>query len=130
MRTYTSILSSKIISFLTVRQASEGKGAYAHDEQIQKLLDLYLYGIDCNSKKLNEQQVTDWVDSLTGKTSSVVNKVIIVRKFFHNLSGAALRHSFPVFQRYTIIMFHLFFRMRSCAVFSVMPICYSRVRAT
>lgn len=95
MKTYTSILSSEITSFLAMRQASESKSAYAHDEQTLKLLDLYLCGIDCNSKELNEQQVTGWVDSLTGKTSSVANKVIIVRKFFHYLCGCGIKTFIP-----------------------------------
>lgn len=95
MRTYTSILSSEIISFLALRHASESKSAYAHDEQALELLDRYLCGIDCNSKELNEQQVTGWVDSLTGKTSSVANKVIIARKFFHYLSGCGIKAFIP-----------------------------------
>lgn len=95
MRAYTSIFSSEIIRFLLVRQASESKSAYAHDEQVLELLDLYLCGIDCSNKELNEQQVMGWIGSLTGKTSSVANKVVIARRFFEYLSGCGIKAFMP-----------------------------------
>lgn len=95
MKSYGSILSSEIKEFLTIRQASKSKSAYDHDVQILWLFDQYMCVINCRRKDLGEQQVTGWINTLTGKTSSIANKVIVVRKFLEFLNGYGIKGVIP-----------------------------------
>lgn len=94
-KTYSSILSPEIKDFLAMRRESESKSTHDHDAQILEHLDRYLCKIGCDNKEIDEQQVTGWINTLTGKTSSIANKVIVVRKFFDFLSGYGLRPFIP-----------------------------------
>lgn len=95
MKIYNSILSSEIRDFLTMRQASESKGTYDHDAQTLELFDRYLCEIRHAEKALDEQLVTGWVNTLTGKTRTIAGKVITIRKFLIFLSGHGIKAFIP-----------------------------------
>lgn len=95
MKIYNSILSSEIRDFLMMRQASKCKSTYSHDAQALELLDRYLCEVRHPDKTLDEQLVTGWINTLTGKTRTIAGKVIVIRKFLVFLSGYGIRAFIP-----------------------------------
>ena len=92
---FRSILKDEIAEFLALRKASKSKSAYDHDRHRLKLFDEYLCSIDCDNKNLAEDQVVGWINSLTGKSSSIANVVIIVRLFLTHLKGYGVNAYIP-----------------------------------
>jgi len=92
---FNSVLNDEITGFLALRKASKSKSAYDHDRHTLKLFDEYLCSIGCNGKNLAEEQVTGWIGSLTGKSSSIANVVIVVRLFLAHLKGYGVHAYIP-----------------------------------
>lgn len=92
---FKSVLKDEIAGFLALRKASKSKSAYDHDRHTLKLLDEYLYSIDCGDKNLTEKQVTGWSRNLTGKSSSIANKMIVVRIFLVQLKSYGVNAYIP-----------------------------------
>ncbi len=90
-----SILKDEIFWFLALRKGSKSKSAYDHDRRTFRLFDEYLCSIDCEDKNLTEEQVTGWIGSLTGKSSSIANVVIVLRIFLDYLKGYGVNAYIP-----------------------------------
>ncbi|NCB44167.1 MAG: hypothetical protein EOM59_16350 [Clostridia bacterium] len=92
---FKSILQDEIAGFLALRKASKSKSAYDHDYHTLKLFDEYLCSINCEDKSLTEEQLTVWCGTLTGKSSSIANVVIVVRIFLAHLKGYGVNAFIP-----------------------------------
>jgi integrase len=95
MLQFKSVLKDEITGFLALRKASKSKSAYDHDRHTLKLFDGYLYSIDCDDKNLAEEQVNGWIATLTGKSSSIANGVIVVRIFLDYLKSYDINAYIP-----------------------------------
>lgn len=82
---FRSCLGQEIQDFLAIREQSCSTSAYAHDRQIMEQLDRYLAKTGCSDKNLTEQDVLSWISTLSGKSSTIANKVIVVRIFINFL---------------------------------------------
>ena len=92
---FKSVLKDEIAEFLSLRKASKGKSIYEHNRHTFKLFDEYLSSIDCNDKNLTEEQVTGWIITLTGKSSTIANVVIVVRIFLVHLKSYGINAYIP-----------------------------------
>jgi integrase len=86
MYEFKSIFASEIRDFLKIREASHSKSSCAHDNGLFENLDSYLSQIDFQRKELTESAVVGWISSLTGKSSTIANKVIVIRLFSEYLN--------------------------------------------
>ncbi|WP_366923906.1 tyrosine-type recombinase/integrase [Metallumcola ferriviriculae] len=96
---FKSVLQDEIAGFLALRKSSKSKSAYDHDRHTLKLFDEYLCSIKCDDKDLTEEQVTGWSGTLTGKSSSIANMVIVVRIFLTQLKGYGVNAYIPPIPR-------------------------------
>ena len=90
-----SVLKDEIAGFLALRKALKSKSVYEHDRHTLKLFDKYLCSIDSDDKNLAEAQVTSWIGTLTGKSSSIANVVSVVRIFLDHLKGYGVNAYIP-----------------------------------
>lgn len=95
MTEFKSILKVELSDFLSLRQVSKSKNTYDHDRHTLRIFDEYLISIDCNSKHLNEDQVTGWIRTLEGKSSSIANVIIVIRLFLENLKSYGINTFIP-----------------------------------
>ena len=86
MHEFKSIFASEIGDFLRIREASHSKSSCAHDSGVFESFDNYLSQIDLQRKELTESAVVGWIASLTGKRSTIANKVIVIRLFAEYLN--------------------------------------------
>jgi integrase/recombinase XerD len=92
---FKSVLKKEIAGFLALRKASKSKSAYDHDRHTLKLFDEYLSSINCGDKNLTEEQVTGWSRNLTGKSSSIANKMVVIRIFLAQLKSYGVNAYIP-----------------------------------
>lgn len=92
---FKSILKDEIARFLSLRKASKSKSTYDHDRHILQLFDEYLCSINCDNKNLAEDQLVGWIDSLTGKSSSIANVVVVIKIFLIHLKGYGVNAYIP-----------------------------------
>lgn len=92
---FKSVLKDEIAWFLALRKASKSKSVYDHDRHTFKLFDEYLCSIGCEDKNLTEEQVTGWLGTLTGKSSTIANVVVVVRIFLTYLNGYGINAYIP-----------------------------------
>jgi integrase/recombinase XerD len=95
MLKFNSILKDEIYDFMVLREASKSKCTYSHDKFILRGFDEYLCSISCNNKNLTEQQLTGWVHSLSGKTGSIANQVIVLRIFLTQQKSYGIHSYIP-----------------------------------
>lgn len=89
MISFRSCLGPEIQDFLAIREKNCSTSAYAHDRQIMEQLDRHLTKTGCSDKNLTEQPVLRWIATLSGKSSTIANKVI-------HPTVHSLRHTFVV----------------------------------
>lgn len=92
---FKSILKDKLSDFLALRKVSKSKSAYEHDRHTLQIFDEYLCSIDCINPNLTEEQMTGWIRTLNGKSSSVANVVIVVRIFLEYLRSYGIDSYIP-----------------------------------
>ena len=92
---FRSILADKLTDFLALRKVSKSKSTYEHDSHTLQIFDEYLCSIDCRDQNLTEVQVTGWIRSLNGKSSSISNVVIGVRIFLEYLRSYGIDPFIP-----------------------------------
>jgi len=92
---FNSILKDELSHFIALRKISKSNSTYCHDKYILRGFDEYLCSISCTNKALTEKQVTGWVHSLTGKTSSIANQVIVIRIFLIQLRSYEIYSYIP-----------------------------------
>ncbi|OIJ14730.1 hypothetical protein BKP37_07045 [Anaerobacillus alkalilacustris] len=101
MPDFKSILRIEFADFLSMREVVLSESAYAHDCHYLTSFDSYL--IDCNlqHKEISESVIIEWVKNLSGKSSSVANKVIVIRLFLRYLSSIGIRVFMPPIPKVT-----------------------------
>lgn len=92
---FRSILQSEMNDFLALRQRSCSKSCYDHDVFFIRSFDRYLSEHGVNSKNLTESVITNWVGTLSGKSSTIANKVITIRIFLSFLKGYGINPFIP-----------------------------------
>lgn len=90
-----SILRSEMSDFLALRKQSCSKSCYDHDIFYIRSFDSYLFEHNVRSKNLTESVVTNWVGTLSGKSSSIANEVITIRLFLSFLKGYGINPFIP-----------------------------------
>ena len=92
---FSSILKSEMNDFLALRKKSCSKSCYDHDVFYIRSFDRYLFEHDVESKSLTESVITNWIRSLTGKSSTIAGKVIVIRIFLSFLKGYGISPYIP-----------------------------------
>lgn len=101
MRNFKSILRYELTDFLFLRKAVLSKSAYSHDCHYLTTFDFYLTECNLQRKVVSESIITGWVKKLTGKSSTIANKVIVVRLFLQYLSSIGIKVFIPPIPRVT-----------------------------
>jgi len=94
MMVFTSPFRKEIEDFLFVRQAALSKSAYAHDCQYLTDFDAFA-AINANGKSVSEGLINGWLHTLKGKSSSIANKVIVIRIFLKYLNSMGITVYIP-----------------------------------
>ena len=92
---FRSVFQEELNEFLTIREASMSKSAFVHDRLYLDKFDNYLISNGCCTKDLSEDIVLGWMGSLTGKSSSIANEVIVIRIFLKRLAGVGIHAFIP-----------------------------------
>ena len=92
---FNSVLKDEFFQFLQLRIATKSKSASDHDRHTLQLFDAYLCGIGSKDKNLSEEEVTGWITTLEGKSSSKANQVIVIRIFLEQLKGYGIEPYIP-----------------------------------
>ena len=95
MSQFRSVLQDEITEFLALRKASKSKSTYDHDCHTFRLFDDYLCSICCDDRNLTEEQITGWIRTLTGKSSSIANVVRSLRIFLTQLKAYGVNAYIP-----------------------------------
>lgn len=77
-----------------MRQASLSESAYAHDYNYLANFDAFTAGYT-DKKNVSETLMNDWIQSLSGKSSSIANKVIVIRIFMKYLNSVGVTAYIP-----------------------------------
>jgi integrase len=92
---FESILKKELSEFLSIREASLRKSAFDHNCYYLQKFDDYLVRCRCCTKELSEDLIMGWMGSLTGKSSSIANEVIVIRIFLSSLNNTGTRTFIP-----------------------------------
>ena len=95
MSEFKSILRTELTDYLSFRKAVLSKSGYAHDRHYLTTFDNYMTECRLQQKTVSEPVITGWVKSLTGKSSSIANKVIVIRLFLRYLSSVGIKVFIP-----------------------------------
>ena len=77
-----------------MRQVSLSKSAYAHDYNYLTRFDAFTAGYTDN-KNVSETLMNDWIRSLSGKSSSIANMVVVIRIFMKYLNSVGVTAYIP-----------------------------------
>lgn len=95
MMEFKSVLKTELTDFLSFRKAVLSKSGYAHDCHYLNTFDNYMAKCNLQQKTISEHLITGWIKSLTGKSSSIANKVIVIRLFLRYLSSMGIKVFIP-----------------------------------
>ncbi len=93
---FKSIYSEQLSLYYDLRKKSLSDSAAKHELCYLKRFDTYVEKRICNHGALTEEFVNEWVGTLSGKSSSVENEVIVIRQFLNYLSLSGERAFIPV----------------------------------
>jgi integrase len=94
MTTFNSPFRKELEDFLSLRQASLSKSAYAHDCHYLADFDAFAARYT-NEKSVSEALINNWIHTLNGKSSSIANKVIVIRIFLKYLNSIGITAYIP-----------------------------------
>ncbi len=83
---FKSIYADKLSQYYGLRSESLSDSARKHELCYLKRFDTYVYERLSSNNDLSESFISGWVRSLSGKSSSVENEVIVIRQFLGFLS--------------------------------------------
>ncbi|WP_088225230.1 hypothetical protein [Desulfosporosinus sp. FKB] len=89
MRTFNSPFRKELEDFLSLRQASLSKSAYAHDCHYLADFDTFSARYT-NENSVSETLINNWIHTLNGKSSSIANEVIVIRIFMKYLNSIGI----------------------------------------
>lgn len=94
MTTFNGPFRKELEEFLSLRQASLSKSAYAHDCHYLADFDTFTVRYT-NEKSVSETLINDWIHTLNGKSSSIANEVIVIRIFLKFLNSMGITAYIP-----------------------------------
>jgi len=92
---FESILSKEIASFMEIRETVLSPHSFGIEKTVLTAFDQYLTEQDCRTKELSEEVLDAWIRTLTGKSKTVKNKVISIRRFVEYLNCMGNRSFMP-----------------------------------
>lgn len=93
---FNSIYADQLSVYYRLRQEILSKSALMHELCYLKRFDRYIEEHLNTPGNLNENFITAWIGTLSGKTSSVENEIIVIRQFLKYLELSGERIFFPV----------------------------------
>ena len=93
---FKSIYSEQLSLYYDLRNKSLSDSAAKHELCYLKRFDAYVEKRIRNHGALTEEFVNEWVGTLSGKSSSVENEVIVIRQFLNYLNLSGERAFIPV----------------------------------
>jgi len=96
---FCSVLKEEFWNFLAVREAILSKSAFNHNQCYLASFDTYLSACKLREKVIFEPVVIGWSKTLTGKTSSKANIIIVIRIFIKYLHSLGISAFMPVVPR-------------------------------
>ena len=100
MTTFKSPFRKELEDFLFLRQASLSKSAYAHDCRYLSDFDTFAARYT-NGKSVSEALINDWIHTLSGKSSSIANEIIVIRIFLKYLNSVGISAYIPPIPKVT-----------------------------
>lgn len=94
MRIFYSPFRKELEDFLSLRQASLSKSAYAHDCKYLADFDTFSARYT-NERVVSETLISNWIRTLKGKSSSIANEVIVIRIFMKYLNSIGITVYIP-----------------------------------
>ena len=92
---FNSILKDELSFFLVQREATKCKSTYDHDRYLLRCFDEYLCTISCDNKNLTEEQLLGWIHTLSGQTSTIAGKIVVIRIFLEQLGSYGIKSYIP-----------------------------------
>lgn len=93
---FKSVYAIELQSYYELRQRSLGESAIKHESCYLKRFDTYLQNKVVTRRELTESVINEWIKTLTGKSSSVENEVIVIRQFLRYLKLSGIKIYIPV----------------------------------
>ncbi len=94
MKIFYSPFRKELEDFLSLRQASLSKSAYAHDCKYLTDFDAFSARYT-NESVVSETLINNWIHTLKGKSSSIANEVIVIRVFMKYLNSIGITAYVP-----------------------------------
>lgn len=101
MPDFKSILCIEIADFLSLRKSVLGESAYAHDYYYLTSFDNHLTECNLQYKEISESVINKWAKSLSRKSSSIANEVIVIRLFLRYLGSIGIKVFIPPIPKVT-----------------------------
>lgn len=82
---FKSIYADQLSQYYTLRSKNLSDSAKKHELCYLKRFDKYVYERLSTYDRLDETFISEWISSLSGKSSSIENEVIVIRQFLSYL---------------------------------------------
>lgn len=92
---FESIFAKEMTAFLELRESCVCQQSFTHDKATLTLLDRHLVEYSYRNKDLTEEILDAWIQTLSGKSKTVKEKVLSVRNFVKYLNGMGGRSFLP-----------------------------------
>ena len=96
---FCSVFKEEFSNFLGIRKAILSRSAFNHDQCYLASFDTYISDCNLRQKVIFESVIIGWSNTLTGKTSSKANIIIVIRiftKYLHSLGISAFMPVVPI----------------------------------
>ena len=114
---FDSIYSEQLSQYYGLRQETLSESAGKHELCYLRRFDSYVSEQLDSPGHITEDFINGWVGSLSGKSSSVENEIIVIRQFLEFLKHAGESVAMP-YPGFVMTMSHISLVIRSWIVFS------------
>ena len=83
---FKSIYSNQLLQYYELRSANLSDSARKHELCYLRRFDSYVDSHLFSREGITEEFISEWIGSLSGKSSSIENEVIVIRQFLDYLS--------------------------------------------
>ena len=92
---FKSIYSDKLLEYYNLRSTTLSESARKHELCYLKRFDAFICGRIETSGYINDSLVEEWIQTLSGKDSSIENEIIVIRQFLSYLKLSGVRVLIP-----------------------------------
>ena len=92
---FKSVFATEIISFLELRKINVKPQTVIHDTTTLVSLDFYLVEHCYHEKRLSEDILDAWIPTLSGKSKTLKEKIIVIRNFVKYLNAMGYQSFLP-----------------------------------